>query len=305
MEVTPEEVTLALGEPALLTATIIYFAHPDSPSYSEVTWTTDDPSVAVITETGIDDEWNSHSWRRTTAARIRGLSTGTTDAVATSSFDSRVRGLATITVADDLRIGSMDLLEGRRVATVGDTLTIEIDVSVYGAHEPEDGSVSWELDDPQIAVIESTESRAVEPHLYRNTAVLRSTNIGVTPVRAVSTARADLDVEIAVTVAPDLDTTFVVIRNGDRMVDAGDTFCVTAYVGMPVDEPSYVDAWLWWWTDTDVLEPIPPFSGEHPTRYPYDSTTCWLAVGPGITQIVAQSARWPDASASVTIEVRE
>jgi hypothetical protein len=113
------------------------------------------------------------------------------------------------------------------------------------------------------------------------------------------------DVEVHVTVAPDLDTPFVVIRGGDRTVDLGDIVCVLAYVGSPLGEPEFDDAWVGWsQTVPDVLEP--GGSSSSPAQgYPYDVQTCVRAIGVGVTELVATSDTWPDASASVTIEVIE
>jgi len=46
--VTPSDVTLSLGEPTQLSATVTYFAHPDDPYISDVTWSEVDASIASV-----------------------------------------------------------------------------------------------------------------------------------------------------------------------------------------------------------------------------------------------------------------
>jgi len=219
-----------------------------------------------------------------------------------------------VTVVDAVKLGTVELLEGRRLATVGETLIIEVDVAVYGAAELDDARLSWHVDDTSVALVETIDVRMSEPHTYHNVLVLRGAQPGVTRVSATHPLRAEPDPwqwpepepdpEVAVTFSAEPDTAFVVIRDGDRTVDLGDTFCFEAYVGMPTDEPRREDGGMTWTTMVPDVVELPGLWFWSP-EYPFVYSSCGLAVGVGVTKLVATSNAWPDVSAGVTIEVRE
>lgn len=319
VQVRPGGATLSTGEPTVLRALVQGDAHPGDfcPIAEAVTWTTADPSVAIVTETGIDDDPFAFRWGHRLCgspfAVVRGVSSGTTEIIVASDFNPGIRDRASITVTDDLKPGFIELVGGARSTTIGETLVVEVDVALYGTHEPQAAAVGWEIDDTAVVTTEDTGFLELAPHVYRSTLLLRGSQAGVATVRPTNPLLPLIDpwdhqypaIVAPVTVASEAGTPFVVIRGGDRTVNLGDGFCVSAYVGMPVDDPDPEDAWIRWSLKMPGVLEFGGMVWGPMNSYPFEINTCLAAIGPGVTELVATSTAWPDASTQVSIEVIE
>lgn len=304
---------LATGEPKEVTTEVSCHFYCGGFIDFGVTWKTSDPSVATVTGLEADDDGYPRDGRQRRTATVVAVAPGTAEIVATSNHQPWVETRASVTVTDDAKFGFMEVVDGDRTATMGATLAVEVDLTLYGSPDPEDTLVEWEIDDPQVVNAEDATRLATAPYVYRNTLLLRTVQVGATTVRVTHPLAPDHDpwdllqpvIEVPVTIAPEGGTAFVVIRDGDRTVDLGDTVCVTAYVGMPAAEPNSADSGIdWSLTTAGVVEPV-SVRWIWWSTYPFEVEVCLDAIGPGVTELVATSRTWPDASARVSIEVIE
>lgn len=301
------EIALPLGRPALAKAAIQFFGLEDG----GLIWSTSDDSVAEVTWAdgrGLFEDWNRD--RGTHYAIVRTVGLGTAEIIATSRVDPRFEARAVVTVSDaeDSGVHNVRLVPDLVTTVQGDTKTLRLAFAVDWSVVPYEESIVWDVADPSLLTIEDASVlHQVEPWrgYYGATATVRGEEMGVTTLRAWVATRPDLHASAVVTIAPEPNTPFVAIRAGEHFIDTGDTFCVHAYVGMPVPVPDVSLASIEWSLPAAEVLELSSVRWSSPDVYPYTIEACFDPIGPGATELIATSVTWPNASASVTIEVIE
>lgn len=313
--------TLSLGETVVVQAELYYY-RPEMPS-DVVAWLSDDPSVVTVVDVAPGEEYEPPRLRGGTSvlsqpALLRAVGVGTTDITALFTGNVHapdVEGRVTVTVTDACKTDAMHVVQGSRAALVGETMSLQVDVTIYGDHEAIEEAVVWAIRDPDVVDVIDVSQRVEEPYVYRSTLVLGGARVGATRVRATASCPTELPAEpwhepppvavMPVTVAAELDAPFVAIRDGDRTARLGETVCLTAYVGSPLGEVEYRDAWIepsFTIPEVFVAEGV---WGSMDHTYPHEFEHCMRAIGVGVTDVIFTSDTWPEASARVTLEVVE
>ncbi len=130
--VDPAEVTIAVGDADVqFTATVTAV----SGASEEVTWSSDDPAVALVDADGL----------------VSAVAAGTATITATSVFDAAVSGSATVNVPG---VTDVDVTPGSADLTL--TGTVQLLATVTAVHGEADESVTWSSSDPDVATVSET-----------------------------------------------------------------------------------------------------------------------------------------------------
>ena len=108
--------------------------YPSNASNKELTWTSNDTSVATVDSNGI----------------VTGISEGTARITATSVDDPSISDYATVVIKPG--VSSVTILEGNKVLYKGDTQQYTVSVSPDNAFNKE---VTWESSNPEVASVDS------------------------------------------------------------------------------------------------------------------------------------------------------
>ena len=108
--------------------------YPNNASNKELTWTSNDTSVATVDNNGI----------------VTGISEGAARITATSVDDPSISDYATVVIKPG--VSSVTILEGNKTLYKGDTQQYTVSVSPDNAFNKE---VTWESSNPEVASVDS------------------------------------------------------------------------------------------------------------------------------------------------------
>jgi len=216
------DISLLTGETATLTTTV----EVDGEVPETVTWSSDDETVASVSNDGV----------------VTAVASGTATVTATSTADTSVSDSVIVTVADEPAVISVAIVEGDQELYLGADLQLSADVQAVGGA---DASVTWESDDETVATVSDT-------------GLVSSVGLGTAVITATSVADPALADSVTVTVVVAPAVTDLSIDGTDRVVTLSDDVAFTATVTV---EGSATDAVTWTSSDETVAT-IDPDTGE-------------------------------------------